>query len=301
MWSTKGQCGLSQIATHTLEEGHQFDLSGTRIMARASNKTGRELLEAWVSDSNFINRHVDIPPCNFAIRTRDQKPRPGSRTNMQAVTLRPQATTTGTRVDDTRKDGVSMDVAWALTNHKCEPHLHLRVANSCCFSLSLTMASRMESKAKTNKITVPEIASSASLQQEFSLLGWFVNRFGQGVFLGVHWRMALKENFAEQGFLSHSYPSFYKLMLLLEEVQGKYFTLSASLSQPKSFFVLIATDRITGRISKYSYFAWSKLSAFYAVKGQIHSPSYPDDLNRFRLVAFKMILFILWISGPTEE
>nr|VZI01575.1 unnamed protein product [Spirometra erinaceieuropaei] len=36
---------LSQVATHTLEEGHEFDFANTRILARAGNKTGRELLE----------------------------------------------------------------------------------------------------------------------------------------------------------------------------------------------------------------------------------------------------------------
>nr|VZH94083.1 unnamed protein product [Spirometra erinaceieuropaei] len=53
---------LSQVATHTLEEGHEFNFASTRIVARANNKTERELLEAWVSDTNAINRHVDIPP-----------------------------------------------------------------------------------------------------------------------------------------------------------------------------------------------------------------------------------------------
>nr|VZI01337.1 unnamed protein product [Spirometra erinaceieuropaei] len=52
---------LSQVATHTLEEGHEFNFAGTRIVAQANNKTGRDLLEAWVSDTNSINRHVDIP------------------------------------------------------------------------------------------------------------------------------------------------------------------------------------------------------------------------------------------------
>nr|VZI37938.1 unnamed protein product [Spirometra erinaceieuropaei] len=53
---------LSQIATHTLEEGHEFNFASTRIVARASNKTGRELLESWVSGTSSINRHVEIPP-----------------------------------------------------------------------------------------------------------------------------------------------------------------------------------------------------------------------------------------------
>nr|VZI28645.1 unnamed protein product [Spirometra erinaceieuropaei] len=33
------------VVTHTLEEGHKFDFANTRILARAGNKTGRELLE----------------------------------------------------------------------------------------------------------------------------------------------------------------------------------------------------------------------------------------------------------------
>ncbi|VDK88353.1 unnamed protein product [Dibothriocephalus latus] len=62
----------SQIATHTLEEGHKFDFSKTRIMTRAANKTGRELPEAWVSDSDSINRPVNIPPYYFAFRAHNQ-------------------------------------------------------------------------------------------------------------------------------------------------------------------------------------------------------------------------------------
>ncbi|BHF62572.1 hypothetical protein SprV_0200555400 [Sparganum proliferum] len=63
---------LSQVATHTLEEGHEFDFASTRILARAGNKTGRELLEAWVSDANSINRHIDLPACYHALRPRIQ-------------------------------------------------------------------------------------------------------------------------------------------------------------------------------------------------------------------------------------
>ncbi|BHF58353.1 hypothetical protein SprV_0100130500 [Sparganum proliferum] len=63
---------LSQVATHTLEEGHKFNFASTRIVARANNMTGRELLEAWVSDTNSINRHVGIPPCYHALRSRGQ-------------------------------------------------------------------------------------------------------------------------------------------------------------------------------------------------------------------------------------
>ncbi|BHF81654.1 hypothetical protein SprV_0802478700 [Sparganum proliferum] len=61
---------LFQVATHTLEEGNEFDFANTRILARAGNKTGRELLEAWVSDANSINRHIDLPACYHALRPR---------------------------------------------------------------------------------------------------------------------------------------------------------------------------------------------------------------------------------------
>nr|VZH99844.1 unnamed protein product [Spirometra erinaceieuropaei] len=77
---------LSQVATHTLEEGHEFNFASTRIVARASNKTGRELLEAWVSDTNAINRQVDIPPCYHALRSRGQGARPNFQPRVHAVT-----------------------------------------------------------------------------------------------------------------------------------------------------------------------------------------------------------------------
>ncbi|BHF70701.1 hypothetical protein SprV_0301375400 [Sparganum proliferum] len=53
---------LSQVATHALEEGHEFNFASTRKMTQASDETGRELLASWMSDTNSINRHVDIPP-----------------------------------------------------------------------------------------------------------------------------------------------------------------------------------------------------------------------------------------------
>ncbi|BHF79911.1 hypothetical protein SprV_0702303500 [Sparganum proliferum] len=77
---------LSQVATHTLEEGHEFNFASTRIVARANNKTGRELLEAWVSDTNSINRHVDIPPCYHALRSGGQEARPNFQPRVHAVT-----------------------------------------------------------------------------------------------------------------------------------------------------------------------------------------------------------------------
>ncbi|BHF71249.1 hypothetical protein SprV_0401430400 [Sparganum proliferum] len=77
---------LSQVATHTLEEGHEFNFASTRIVARAGNKTARELLEAWVSDTNSINSHVDIPPCYHALCSRGQEARPNFQPRVHAVT-----------------------------------------------------------------------------------------------------------------------------------------------------------------------------------------------------------------------
>ncbi|BHF79314.1 hypothetical protein SprV_0602243400 [Sparganum proliferum] len=76
----------SQVATDTLEEGHEFNFVSTRIVARASDKAGRELLEAWVSDTNSINRHVDVSPCYHALRFRVQEARPNFQPRVHAVT-----------------------------------------------------------------------------------------------------------------------------------------------------------------------------------------------------------------------
>nr|VZI09974.1 unnamed protein product [Spirometra erinaceieuropaei] len=77
---------LSQVVTHTLEEGHEFNFASTRMIARASNKTGRELLEAWLSDTKSINRHVDVPSCYHALRSRGQEARPNFQPRVHAVT-----------------------------------------------------------------------------------------------------------------------------------------------------------------------------------------------------------------------
>nr|VZI48104.1 unnamed protein product [Spirometra erinaceieuropaei] len=77
---------LSQVATHTLEEGHEFNFASTRIVARANKKTGLETLEGWVSDTHSINRHVDIPPCYHTLRSCGQDVRPNSPPRVHAVT-----------------------------------------------------------------------------------------------------------------------------------------------------------------------------------------------------------------------
>ncbi|BHF71415.1 hypothetical protein SprV_0401447300 [Sparganum proliferum] len=77
---------LSKVVTHNLEEGHEFKFASIRIMARASNKTWRELLETRVSDTNTINRHVSIPPpCYHVLRSRDQEAGSNSQPSVHAA------------------------------------------------------------------------------------------------------------------------------------------------------------------------------------------------------------------------
>nr|VZI46882.1 unnamed protein product [Spirometra erinaceieuropaei] len=85
--AVRGGDPLSHVATHTLEESHEFDFANTQILARAGNKTGRELLEAWVSDGNFINRHFDLPAGYHALRPRGQVTQLTSPRSTKAVTM----------------------------------------------------------------------------------------------------------------------------------------------------------------------------------------------------------------------
>ncbi|BHF65463.1 hypothetical protein SprV_0200847400 [Sparganum proliferum] len=63
---------LSQVAAHTYEMGHEFNFAATKIVAHAGNKTGRELIEAWASDENSVNRFIDLAPAYRALRSHPQ-------------------------------------------------------------------------------------------------------------------------------------------------------------------------------------------------------------------------------------
>nr|VZI00053.1 unnamed protein product [Spirometra erinaceieuropaei] len=60
---------LSQVATYTYEMGHEFDFAATKIVAHTGNKTGRELIEAWASDEDSVNRFVNLAPAYRALRS----------------------------------------------------------------------------------------------------------------------------------------------------------------------------------------------------------------------------------------
>ncbi|BHF83948.1 hypothetical protein SprV_0902709700 [Sparganum proliferum] len=51
----------SQLATHIGEIGCSFDFQGTAVLGRGTSRTECLTLEAWYSDANSINRHLDLP------------------------------------------------------------------------------------------------------------------------------------------------------------------------------------------------------------------------------------------------
>nr|VZH96101.1 unnamed protein product [Spirometra erinaceieuropaei] len=57
---------LSQMPAHTYEMGH---FAATEIVAHAGNETGRELIEAWASDENSVNRFIDLAPAYRVLRS----------------------------------------------------------------------------------------------------------------------------------------------------------------------------------------------------------------------------------------
>ncbi|VDM05689.1 unnamed protein product [Schistocephalus solidus] len=64
--------GLSQVAAHTYETGHEFNSTATKIIAHARCKTSRELIEAWASDENSVNGFIDLAPIYRALRSQLQ-------------------------------------------------------------------------------------------------------------------------------------------------------------------------------------------------------------------------------------
>ncbi|VDL99864.1 unnamed protein product [Schistocephalus solidus] len=64
--------GLAQVAAYTYETGHEFNVAAAKIIANARCKTSRELIEAWASDGNSVNRFIDLAPAYRALRSHHQ-------------------------------------------------------------------------------------------------------------------------------------------------------------------------------------------------------------------------------------
>ncbi|BHF85752.1 hypothetical protein SprV_1002892400 [Sparganum proliferum] len=58
----------SHVAMHCLENNHTFDFDGAQVLGRAECKLAREVIEAWKSDTNSINRSIDLPAPYEAVR-----------------------------------------------------------------------------------------------------------------------------------------------------------------------------------------------------------------------------------------
>ncbi|BHF80194.1 hypothetical protein SprV_0702331800 [Sparganum proliferum] len=58
----------SQLAAHIGETGHSFDFQGATVLGRGTSRTERLTLEAWYSDANSINRHLDLPSAYKVLR-----------------------------------------------------------------------------------------------------------------------------------------------------------------------------------------------------------------------------------------
>ncbi|VDN41885.1 unnamed protein product [Dibothriocephalus latus] len=61
--------GLSQVAAHTYETGHEFAVTIAKKVVHAGSKTSRELIEAWASDENLVIRFIDLVPADIALRS----------------------------------------------------------------------------------------------------------------------------------------------------------------------------------------------------------------------------------------
>nr|VZH95334.1 unnamed protein product [Spirometra erinaceieuropaei] len=63
----------SQLATHVGETEHTFDLQRSTILGRGNTKAERLTFEAWFSDAQSINRHLDLPAAYKVLRHHNRR------------------------------------------------------------------------------------------------------------------------------------------------------------------------------------------------------------------------------------
>ena len=78
--SARRHDALSLISTHQDEEGHKFNWDNTEIIAKGNTRYKREFIEALYSNTETINKHIDIDPIYQPLRTK-QKERQQTRRN----------------------------------------------------------------------------------------------------------------------------------------------------------------------------------------------------------------------------
>nr|VZI37377.1 unnamed protein product [Spirometra erinaceieuropaei] len=65
---------LSLVFAHELQCDHRFDWDDTEVIVTANTKRVREFLEAWHSNADSINRHVDLDAHYEGLTSRPTKP-----------------------------------------------------------------------------------------------------------------------------------------------------------------------------------------------------------------------------------
>jgi hypothetical protein len=66
----------SLVAMHSVEEGHRFNFVGTKIVGNASTQRSREVIEAWNSTDDCLNRHIDLDPAYKSLKDYWTKKKP---------------------------------------------------------------------------------------------------------------------------------------------------------------------------------------------------------------------------------
>eukprot|EP00061_Rhincodon_typus_P002498 g17727.t1 len=54
------------------KEGHQFDWDNVAILGQAKQRHAQEFLEAWHSNRNTINKHVELDPTYQPLRNKSR-------------------------------------------------------------------------------------------------------------------------------------------------------------------------------------------------------------------------------------
>ncbi|VDK36340.1 unnamed protein product [Dibothriocephalus latus] len=79
-WAAQKLDPNAQLVARIGETGHAFDIQGATIIGRGNSKAERLTLEAWYSDANSVNRHLDLPAAYKVLRQYVSKGRNKART-----------------------------------------------------------------------------------------------------------------------------------------------------------------------------------------------------------------------------
>ena len=64
---------LSLVSVHEDSLGHKFDFGRVSVLDHGSTRYTREFLEAWHSNQNSINRHIELDPAYIPLQMKDKR------------------------------------------------------------------------------------------------------------------------------------------------------------------------------------------------------------------------------------